>query len=137
MQILNIFGGASILLNAAFLSFCQGIIFPQPTAPGPIYFSTAPGPDYFFTAPMYQNYFSMAPNDQNYYFTALVVENISCFSVLSKFQTFQLKEDKICNKSHIFSILYRFYTYIRTCAKYIFFSHIRTHWQIKTTCFSW
>ena len=99
MQILNIFGGASILLNAAFLSFCQGIIFPQPTAPGPIYFSTAPGPDYFFTAPMYQNYFSVAPNDQNYYFTALVVENISCFSVLSKFQTFQLKEDKICNQS--------------------------------------
>ena len=40
---------------------------------------------------------STAPNDQNYYFTALLGESISCISVLPKFQTFQLKEDKICN----------------------------------------
>ena len=72
----------------------RGITFPQPTAPGPgpIYFSTAPSPDYFFAAPTYQNYFFTAPNYQNYYLTALLVENISCISVLSKFQTFQLKE---------------------------------------------
>ena len=74
---------------------------PQPPAPspGPIYFSTASSPNYFFAAPMYQNYFFTAPNHQNYYLTALLVENISCISVLSKFQTFQLKEDKICNQS--------------------------------------
>ena len=42
----------------------------------------------------------MVPNYQNYYFTALLVENISFTSVLSKFQTFQLEEDKMCNQSH-------------------------------------
>ena len=36
---------------------------------------------------------------QNYYLKALLVESISCISVLSKFQTFQLKEHKICNQS--------------------------------------
>ena len=48
---------------------------------------------------MYQNYFFTALNYQNYYFTVLLVENISCICVLSKFQIFQLKEDKICNQS--------------------------------------
>ena len=51
----------------------------------------------FSQSSTYQNYFFTAPNDQNYYFMALLVENISCISVLSKFQIFQLKEDKICN----------------------------------------
>ena len=71
---------------------------PAPT-PGLIYFSMATSPDYFFAAPMYQNYVFMAPNYQNYYLTVLLVENISCISVRSKFQTFQLKEDKISNQS--------------------------------------
>ena len=72
---------------------------PQPSTPdpSPIYFSTAPSPSYFFMAPMYQNYFFMVPSYQNYYFLAMLVENISSISVLSNFQTFQLKEDKICN----------------------------------------
>ena len=29
----------------------EGITFPRPTAPGPIYFFTAPDPNYLFTAP--------------------------------------------------------------------------------------
>ena len=85
-----------------------GITSPRPTAPdpGPRPSALGPGPqshllfygpNYFFAAPMYQNYFFIALNYQNYYFTAMVVENICCISVLSKFQTFQLKEDKICN----------------------------------------
>ena len=48
---------------------------------------------------MHQIYFFTAPNYQNYYLTALSVANISCIPVLSKFQTFQLKEDKIRNQS--------------------------------------
>ena len=63
---------------------------PLAAATGPIYFSTAPGQNYFFAALTYQNYFFTAPNYQNYYFMALLVVNISCISVLSKFQTFQL-----------------------------------------------
>ena len=85
----------------------KGITFPQPparspqpcprpsaAAPGPIYFFTAPGSNYFFTVPMCQNYFCMVLNYQNYYFTAPLIENICFISVLSKFQTFQLKEVK-------------------------------------------
>ena len=51
------------------------------SALGSTYFSTAPIPDYFYAVPMYQTY----------YLTALLVENISCISVLSKSQTFQIK----------------------------------------------
>ena len=71
----------------------EDITFPRPTAhnPGPRppdpFTSLWPGTNYFFTTPNYQNY----------YFTALLVENISCISILSKFQTFQLKEDKMYN----------------------------------------
>ena len=69
------------------------INFYRPTAPGP-------GPRLSAPVSMCQKFFFTAPNYQSYYFTALLVESISCISVFSKFQTFQLKEDKICNQSH-------------------------------------
>ena len=81
----------------------KGITFSRPTAPGvgaaprPHLLFYGPRPNYFFAALMYQNLFFTAPNYQSYCFTALLVENISCISVFSKFQFFQLKEDKICN----------------------------------------
>ena len=76
---------------------------PQPQAlgpdPRPHLLFYGPQPRLFFAAPMYQNYILTAPNYQNYYLTVLLVENISCISVWSKFQPFQLKGDKISNQS--------------------------------------
>ena len=55
---------------------------------------------WLFRCPHISKWLFTSLNYQNYYFTVLLVENISCICVLSKFQAFQLKEDKICNQSH-------------------------------------
>ena len=70
---------------------------PQPLASAPAPCPLPPAQIAFSQPPCIKIYFFTAPDDQNYYFTALLVGNISCISVLSKFQTFHLKEDKICN----------------------------------------
>ena len=67
-----------------------GLTFLRPKGSRPHLLFYGPRPDYFFAAPGYQNYFFTARIIKT---TALLVENISFISVLSKFQTFQLKED--------------------------------------------
>ena len=58
----------------------------------------------------------MAPNYQNHYTTPLlvIVEKISYISVLSRFLTFQLKQDKICDLSHD---KVRYFLIKRKCSK--------------------
>ena len=97
----NFFKETRIHTSAIFVSYLSSTynsrLWPSVlgAGPSPIYFFTALSPIYFFAAAMYRNYFFTGY--QNYYFTALLVENMSFISVLSKFQNFQLKEDKICN----------------------------------------
>ena len=83
---------------------------PQPLAPFTFLRPTA---KITFLRPPCTNFFFHAPNYQYYYFTTLLVENISCISVFSKFQTFPLFIYK-WNKEHD---KVRYFLIKRKCSK--------------------